>query len=118
MSAGPHMTGKHVTVNTPLILSDSGSSRSVCGSSWAKWWRKHEELEFKRSQRSFMFAARPLIRSSGMVVIFNHVDAQCADSIEPLILPACVDVVDSNAPLLISYESLKKMKGSLDFTNA
>ena len=39
---------------------------------------------------------------------------KCTDSTKPLVLPICVDVVNSNVPLLVSHESLGKMKGSID----
>ena len=90
----------------------------MCVASWAEWCRKNGEFGLKKSQRSFRFGSGPLIQSSGAVVIFIHVDAQCADCLEPLILPARVDVVDLNAPLATSYESLKKIERPLYFTNA
>ena len=116
--SGPNMTGQQLTDDSPLILLDSGASRSVCGISWLKWWYKGEMFDLKKSTRSFRFGAGPLIQSSGTIVIMVHVNPKCTNSSKPLILPICVDVVESNVPMLVSYESLKKMKGSLNFLTA
>ena len=53
--------------------------------------------------------------SLGIVTIFAHVTAEATDSKIPVILPVQVDAVDSDAPMLISHESLCKMKGSIAF---
>ena len=76
------------------------------------------KFEFGKSERSFRFGAGPLIHSSGTIIIFIHVGENCIDSTKPLASPVCLDLVVSNVPLLISHESLRKMKGSLDFPEA
>ena len=83
------MAGQIVNQESPLILVDSGASRSVCGEAWSKWWNENESWKLAWSSRQFRFGAGPLIQSSGTVVIFIHVGEKCTDSNDPLILPVC-----------------------------
>ena len=110
------MTGHHVTTESPWILLDSGASRSDCGLTWLKWWNGEDDFKLSQSERSFMFGDGPLIHSSGTIIIFIHVNPQCTDSDKPLVLPICVDAVGSYVPMLVPRESLRKMKGPVDFS--
>ena len=87
------MTGQQVTVESPLILLDSGSSRSVCGVSWLKWRYGGNDSELKKIDRPFRFGDGPLIHSSGTIIIFIHVDENCSYSAKHAALPVFSDVV-------------------------
>ena len=93
-----------------------GDARSVCGLTWLKWWNGGDDFKLGQSGRSFRFGDGPLIRSPGAIIIFIHANQQCDDPNKPFVLPVSVDVMDSNAPWLVPHESLRKMKGPIDFT--
>ena len=102
-------------MNHSSILIDSGASRSVCGRKWAEKWFKKEKLEMQSSSKTFRFGAGPTMKSLGTMKIFIQVSQQTTSAKIPVILPVRVDVVDSEVPMLISHESLCKMKGKIDF---
>ena len=102
------MTGQVASQESPLILLDSGESRSVCGETWLKWRYKGESAKLNKSARHFRLEASPLIQSSGAIVILIRANEQCDNSTKQLILPVCLGVVDSNVPLAISHESWQK----------
>ena len=49
--------------------------------------------------------------SLGTVMVFIQVSHETTDAKIPVVLPVRVDVVESDVPMLISHESLCKMKG-------
>ena len=102
---------------SPLILIDSGASRSVCGRQWAEWWFGTPKLNLAGSQKQFRFGAGPTLNSLGATVIFIHAQASAANKDVPISLPIKVDVVNSNVPMLISHESLKRVKGPIAFAS-
>ena len=53
--------------------------------------------------------------SLGTAAICIRVNSETTAASAPVILPTQVDIVDSNAHILMSHESMRKMKGSIDF---
>ena len=78
-------------------------------------WFHTRKWEYQPSEKLFRFGAGPSLKSLGTAKIFIQVDQQFANVNYPVVLPVRVDVVDSEVPMLISYESLCRMKGILDF---
>ena len=72
-----------------------------------EWWGHH----LRGSKRKFRFGAGPLIHSDGETATTILANKECADSQVPLILPVCAVVVESNVPMMMAHESLRKMKG-------
>ena len=114
----PKMTGQNVTTESPLILLDSGASISVCGLKWLQWWLKGRKYALDQSKKHFRFGDGPLIHTARTTTVSIFANKESTDSKGPLILPIWVDVVDSNLHLVIFHESLRKMKGSIDFQNS
>ena len=110
-----NINGHGLGRESPLILIDIGASRSVRGRKWAEWWFGTSKLTLDMSKKQFRFGAGPTLKSMGTTVILIHVQSSTTNKDCPIVLPIKVDVVDSNVPMLISHESLKHMKGSLDF---
>ena len=100
---------------SPLIRIDSGSSRSVCGRQWAEWWFGTPKLVLIPIQKHFRFGAAPDLQSLGTSAILIYAQPSNTDKNIPIVLPTQVDVVNSNVPMLISHESLKRTKCSIDF---
>ena len=100
---------------SPLILRGSGASRSASRATWLMWRHGWESAKLNKRDRQFSFGDGPSIRSSWAIFIFIRLGGKCKDSAKPLIFPVCVDVVDSREPILISHDSLRKMKGPIDF---
>ena len=109
------VTGRKLTADTPLILLDFGEALSVFGATWVNWWFGGAQQKLWHIERHFLFGAGPLIHSSGATVIFIQINESCVNSVNPVILRICVDVGGSNVPILASRESLRKMKGPIDF---
>ena len=110
------INGHEMARDSPVILVDSGASRSVCGRKWSDWWFESSKPVLAKSQKLFRFGAGPAMQSLGMAAIFIHANSNTTDKNSPVILPIRVDVVNSNAPMLISHESLKLKKGPIDFS--
>ena len=100
-----------------LILIDSGASRSVCGRQWAEWWFESSKLNLAVSQKQFRFGSGPSLKILGAATIFIHAKPPTANKDIPIIVPIKVDLANSNAPMLISHESLNRMKGPIDFAS-
>ena len=115
--ATEEINGHGLGRESPLILIDCGASRSVCGRRWAEWWFGSTKLKLDLSQKQFRFGAGPALKSMGTTTIFIHVEPSTTNKDFPVIVPVKVDVVDSNVPMLISHESLVRMKGSIDFAS-
>ena len=111
------INGHGLDRESPLILIDSGASRSVCGRKWAEWRFGTSELKLKKSQKQFLFGAGPAMKSLGTTIVLIHALPSTTNKTVPIVLPVTVDVADSNAPMLISHESLKRMKGPIDFSS-
>ena len=72
-------------------------------------------MDYQPSEKHFRFGAGPSMKSLGAVKIFIQVNQKFTNVIYPVVLPIRVDVVDSEVPMLISHESLCRMKGIIDF---
>ena len=97
------------------ILIDSGASRSARGRKWAGKWFRAQKLERRPIDKLFRFGAGPSMKSLGTVKTFIQANQKFTNVDYPVILPIRVDVADSEVPMLISHESLCRMKGIIDF---
>ena len=109
------INGHGVTRDSPSILIDRGDSRSVCGRKWVDRRFGSSKPVLAKSQNLFRFGAGPAMQSLGTTTIFIHVSPQATDKMGPVILPIRIDVVNSDAAMLIPNESLRLMKGSIDY---
>ena len=100
---------------SPLILIDSGASRSAFGRQWAEWWFETSKLNLTGSRKQFRFGSGPSLESLGTTVIFIHAKSTTANKDIPIIISVTVDVVNSNAHMLIPHASLNRAKGPIDF---
>ena len=98
--------GRAAGRDSPLILIDSGSSRSVCGRKLVEWRFHSAKIELESSKKNFIPGASHAMKILGMVAISIRADAEPTDSKTTAILPVRVDVVDSDVHVLISHESL------------
>lgn len=99
------------SINHALL--DCGASKTVCGTLWMKIYKESltEDLQQKikefPSQSSFMFGEAKPIKS------IHKLEIPCTLGGKDVYLS--VEVVDANIPLLLSSESMRKLRVKMDF---
>ena len=112
------INGREMARDSPVILVDSGASRSACGRKWIDWRFESSKPVLAKSRKLFRFGAGAAMQSLGMATIFTHVSPKATDKNSPVILPIRVDVVNSDVSMSISHESLRMVKCPIGFSSS